>query len=356
MSGPAPHRVFVFPYLGSRHRVVIGDFELIPYGDLAAVPVAAEWLRARLEAFERMYDATGVFAQFKGEPLGSPPPEELLGPLRRAVLMGILAGSPALDDEGAAGWTAVTSDNAVAYIHPIPQAGSIAVETGHIVRVLRSGDVESRRGGIPKPAELHEPMAPPEPDGAIADAMFQALTLETEAARRLALAVDWLDVVWRNTEAITQGLRILAMFAGFEALLMDGEKADSRVMAYAYDRLLGETERRTRSFSNLQGRQTSAEFSDKAWWLFSCSLLRNQIVHGDALGADDYVHEDGRPHLAIGEPRLREAILIAGGNMTGIDDLLLDAFSRHIQRATTGWLEERRRASTGEVDDGPAEP
>jgi hypothetical protein len=321
---------------------VIGDFELIPYGDLAAVPVAAEWLRARLEVFERMYDATGVFAQFKGEPLGSPPPEELLGPLRRAVLMGILAGSPALDDEGAAGWTAVTSDNAVAYVHPIPQAGRIAVETGHIVRTLRSGDVESRRGGIPKPAELHEPIAPPEPDDAIADAMFQALTAGTEEARRLALAVDWLDVVWRNTEAISQGLRIPAIIAGFEALLMDGEKADSRAMAYAYDRFRGEPEKRTRSFNNLAGRQTSAEFSDPAWWLFSCSLLRNRIAHGDALGAQDYVDENGRPHLAIGEPRLREAILVAAGNITGIDDLLLDSFSRHIQRATAQWIRGRR--------------
>lgn len=347
MSGPAPHRVFVIPYLGCRSRVVIGDFELIPYGDLATVPVAAEWLRARLEVFERMYDATGVFAQFKGEPLGNPPPDELLGPLRRAVLMGILAGSPALDDEDAAGWTAVTSDNAIAYVHPIPQSGSIAVETGHIVRTLRSGDVESRRGGIPKPAELHEPMAPPEPDDAIADAMFQALTAGTDVARRLALAVDWLDVVWRNTEAISQGLRILAMIAGFEVLLMDGEKADSRAMAYAYDRLLGETEKRTRSWTNLEGRQTSAELSDKAWWLLSCSLLRNRIAHGDALRVQDYLHEDGRPHLAIGEARLREAVLIAAGNITGIDDLLLDSFTRHIQRATTEWLEERDESSEG---------
>lgn len=345
MTGPAPHRVFVFPYLGSRRRVRIGDFELIPYGDLSAVAASAEWLRERLGTFERMYDATGVFAQFRGEPLGTPPPDELLGPLRRAVLVGILAGSPALDDEGAAGWTAVTSDNAVAYVHPIPETGSIAVETGHIVRTLRSGDVESRRGGIPKPAELHEPMAPPEPDDAIADAMFQALTAGTEVARRLALAVDWLDVVWRNTDAISQGLRVLAMMAGFEALLMDGEKADSRAMAYAYDGFLGETERRTRSWMNLEGRQTSAEFSDRAWWLFSCSLLRNRIAHGDALTGQDYLHEDGRPHLAVGEPRLREAILIAAGTITGIDDLLLDSFARHIQRATTSWLEERRESN-----------
>lgn len=208
--------------------------------------------------------------------------------------------------------------------------------------LARSGNVESQRGGIPKPAELYEALAPPDPDPAIADAMFEALTQGTEAARRLALAVDWLDVAWRNTDSISQTLRILAVASGFEALLMEGEFSEGRRMAYAYDKLLGETDPPTRTFTNRAGKATSAEFSDKAWWLFRFYEIRSAIAHGDALADDALAYEDGRPHFAIGEQRLREAILITAQNMTGHDDLLLTRFERDIGRATEEWFRERR--------------
>jgi hypothetical protein len=59
--------------------------------------------------------------------------------LRRAVLVATLSEISTLDDENAVGWGAVTSDNAVAYVHPIPENAGIAVVVGRIVRTTLSG-------------------------------------------------------------------------------------------------------------------------------------------------------------------------------------------------------------------------
>jgi hypothetical protein len=356
MTTPVPHRVFVFPYLGSRQRARVGPFELIPWGELSEAQVAEEWLRPRLEGFEKMYDSCVVFAQFDGQPLGVAPPDELFGPLRRAVFIATISGIPALDDADAAGWEAVTSDNAVAYVHPIPESAGIAVVVGRIVRTTLAGSVESQRGGIPKPVEMPDPMAPPVPDSDIGDAMFLALTEDSEQARRLALAIDWLDVAWRNTDSISGDVRILAIHAGFEALLLEGERADSRAMAHRYDGFLDASEPKTRHWTTSNGSPTSGEFSDSGWWLLCLSFLRNAIAHGDLVKAGDYEHEDGRHHLVVGERRLRDAILLVAQEVVGVDDLLLDPFERKIGRAWAEHVKETAEANPGDDPTGSAEP
>lgn len=337
MPGPAPHRVFVFPYLISRHRVRVGPFELIPWEDLPTVDVAEPWLRGRLHGFERMYDSEVVFAQYNGQPLGVAPPDELLDPLRRAVLVATISESSPLDDESDVGWGAVTADNTLAYVHPIPKDGGISVPVGRIVRTWLSGDVEGSRGGVPKPVEMPVPMALPIPDSDIGDAVYSALTMGSETARRLALAVDWLDVAWRNTDSIDDNVRILAVFAGFEVLLIDGARADYREMAKRYDDFLGPATKTTRHWTKPDGSRTSGEFSDWAWWLLCFALLRNGIAHGNPLRPEDYEHEDGRHHFAIGEQRLRDAVLRTVQVMVGVDDLLLTPFERAICR---GWQQQ----------------
>lgn len=354
-SGPAPHRVFVFPYLTSRYRAAIGPFELIPWADLPDVEVAEPWLRERLHGFERMYDSQVVFAQYLGQPLGVAPPDELLGPLRRAVFVATISDSSPLDDGEAAGWGAVTADNALAHIHPIPEHGEIAVAVGRILRTTLAGAVESRRGGIPKPVEMPDPLAPPVPDSDIGDAVYLALVESTEAARRLALAIDWLDVAWRNTESIRDDVRVLSVFAGFEVLLMEGVRAESRKMAKRYDAFLGESVKTTRRWTKPSGSPTSGEFSDFGWWLLRFALLRNKLAHGEAVGDADYVHEDGRHHFAIGEQRLRDAILRVAQEITGVEDLLLTPFDRAIHREWAKQLHESAEA-TREDDSGEREP
>jgi hypothetical protein len=116
-------------------------------------------------------------------------------------------------------------------------------------------------------------------------------------------------------------------------------------MAYRYDAFLGEPEKATRHSTKPNGSPTSGELSDFGWWLLCCSLLRNKIVHGDAVTTPDYMHDDGRHHLAIGERRLRDAILLRAQEVAGVDDLLLGSFERKIGR---GWAEHVNDASEGD--------
>jgi hypothetical protein len=53
--------------------------------------------------------------------------------------------------------------------------------------------------------------------------LFETLAANDARARRLAAAIDWLDLAWRNTTSIDEGTRILLLKAGFEALLAAGD-------------------------------------------------------------------------------------------------------------------------------------
>jgi len=261
--------------------------------------------------------------------------------------MGSIADFPALDDaENNFGWGAITSDHALAFIHPIPQDSGIAVEFGFIIRKTVAGLIEGTRGGVPKPIEIVDSLAPPDPDPTISTSVFEALVQDSERARRLGLAIGWLEVAWRNTEAISQDLRIVALLAGFEAILMEGNGADSYLMATQYDSFVDDTDRRPRTVTSLTGKESIREYGDSGWWLLQFAWLRNQIAHGGALRSEDYEHEDGRPHFAIAEKALREAILREAGHLAGASDLLDGRFSRQMGRLVAETLAEARESET----------
>jgi hypothetical protein len=144
-----------------------------------------------------------------------------------------------------------------------------------------------------------------------ADAVSQSTGVESDEARRLARAIDWLDFAGRNTASLTDDLRVPALQAGFEVLLDrdDFERiAGVRIGRFLSDLLTPDAPQSERSWPNLRGDgETTRELTDLAWWFVRFSFLRNALMHGDAPTEDDWAH-DGVLHVDLGELRLSQAI------------------------------------------------
>ena len=81
-----------------------------------------------------------------------------------------------------------------------------------------------------------------------------------------------------------------------------------------------------------QRRSECKALDDTEWWFQSFTLLRNEIVHGEAVTRERWLFEDGREHLWHADDRLRAAIKRAAVRAGADPPIELHPFSRLIHR------------------------
>jgi hypothetical protein len=155
-------------------------------------------------------------------------------------------------------------------------------------------------------------------DAEYAGALHDALSEDTDEARRLALAIDWLNIAWSNNEDVSARTRALAYRSALEALL--GGEASTKKQREALSALLDDpgAPKRLRRWTEHNGKDREAQLTDLEWWFQSFSLLRNRISHGDVIGTegDDWTFDDDEHHLRHADAVLRRTIkrtIIRGG-------------------------------------------
>jgi hypothetical protein len=282
--------------------------------------------------------------------------------LRRAIVVGLLEGNPtppalAEDDEAVhpnGGWKSATSDNAALWGHPIDASGYTAVEYGAMVTTLSGGHnvLHEDSVTIRPPAELATPFMYGYFDGFYSDAVFAVLASGEDSSRRLGRAIDWLDLAWRNSPS-TPELRVVLLRTGFEVMFGSDNTYVVRDALYA---LLDSPDvaSQERTWTTLGGKEQTAELSDLGWWFMQFAFLRNAIMHGDEVPDTRFEH-NGRPHVWLGEYRLRAAIKARVAE-AGFPTVLLDRRERERQdriNRMNQLVAERLEADDLETDDRP---
>jgi hypothetical protein len=264
--------------------------------------------------------AVGAFIARAAEGVGATFEVADVQTMHRSLVVGVLDANPSPEEEqtGNEGHRAMTSDNALVYGHRIDESGYVAAEYGAMVRTLSGGynvfrDEHKLR--VRAPTDLHLPVWPPHLDGELIDAVHRSLTIDSDEARRLGRAIDWLDLAWRNAQALTVDLRIIAVRSGFEILFGTD---DTVALRGALSGLLEppDVKREPRVWKNLRGNlRAPEELTGLEWWWMQFTFLRNRIVHGGAIDIERYMHGD-HSHLDLGVYRLGEAVkarIVASG-------------------------------------------
>jgi len=328
----------LFPYLWIRDRISVGPHEIVPRGVLADDDFASAQIKNDVEGLLKMYEMRGSMANRFGcvvrrrdGKIGEHFAREEMRPLRRAVVAALLDRIPPEIGKKAdtQGWHVPTSDNALVYLHQLDGSGRVAVQYGRMVELTVAGlTIGEEYSRIHAPSELHAPFLGPDPDEVYLNALHAELTAGTPEARRLARAIDWLDLAWRNTTSIDDDTRIGALYSGFEVLLNNDSAA---ALANALSGLLepGATTT-TRPIPVLRQGQRCGfqprEVTDLGWWFLFFGFLRHDITHGEEVAPRQY-EWNKQSHLFLGETRLRQAIKQTVAN-AGHSTVLLDAFER----------------------------
>lgn len=312
------------PYLPMRERHEIDGWVLVPAADLGDGDVANELAAkvapglVRLYALENEGTTLGAFAYRAGVGIGGEIDGVDVRLMHRALAIAVLDANPDPPKRGDGGdgneaHRAMTSDNALVYGHRIGSDGWVAAEYGAMIRTLSGGynvfDEDSMRF---RPAtDLHVPSWPRDLDGELAAAVHRCIAPDSDEARRLERTIGWLDLAWRNADAITLDLRVPAVRSGFEVLFDVDPALDATVeIRGALSRLLDETDatRTARQWPNRKRKLRDPEdLTELEWWWMRFTFLRNAIAHGGALTNELYEH-DGYSHLDLGVHRLKEAI------------------------------------------------
>jgi hypothetical protein len=335
---PEPAHALLFPYLWIRDRITVGPYELISRNVLTEDDFATPQIKADVEGLLKMYEMHGSMANRFGTvvrrrdgKIGDRFEREEMQPLHRAVVAALLDPVPLAigKKEDTQGWSIPTSDNALIYLHQLDGSGHVAVEYGRMVTTMVGGlKVGEEHSRIHAPSELHAPFLGPDPDPEYLDALYAELTAGTAQARRLARAIEWLDLAWRNTTSIDDDTRIVAIYNGFEVLL-DNEGAFEIGGALAALLEPGAA-KTTRPIPKLrQGDRATfqpRDVTDLEWWFVFFAFLRHDITHGAEIPARQYEWND-KAHLFLGESRLRQAIKQTVAN-SGHPTVLLDPFER----------------------------
>jgi hypothetical protein len=213
----------------------------------------------------------------------------------------------------------------------------VAEQYGGMVTIMAGGYNVFQKDSIrfSYPRELHSPrpVRALDLDLEYGTALYDLLDEGSAGARRLGRAIDWLDVAWRNSDALDLNLRIAVLHSGFETLL--DVSANYKRAARSLSALLDPTElerRRRPDWKNLQGTPVEDEISDLEWWFVQFAYLRNGILHGDEITSEDRHDDLERAHLWVAEETLRRAIreTVAAA---GWPELRLDVMKRKLERA-----------------------
>jgi hypothetical protein len=320
--------VWIAPYLQLQDRLTAGAWEIAPADDLDVSDFTsthafdqATRLVGLYRRPSRVHDASGCFLRRGTSRVGDQLRQERgIENFRRALLLGVIDENRTpwrepVDDPNW-GWHTYTSDSLFLVWHRIDPGGWISARYGSVVPTLEGGltiNNDNDSVGLPgseiaPPAEQHFPMRAAQPDQELVDATNARLNSPDARAPRVAAALDWLDLAWRNSTSITPSMRIVALKAGFEVLLGAGDKLKSQRAALAS--LLGRNagRRRRRTPVDWRGNPQAPEFmTDVEWWFTRFTWLRNAIAHGRVTSRSDWRH--GRAnHFWIGEHWLRAAI------------------------------------------------
>lgn len=310
------------PYLPVEDRFEIGGWEVVPTAHLAeydvAAPVALTLARGLVSLHERPPSSStqGAFARPRAGKVGDEFGLGDFGRLRRAVVVTLLdrnasGVSPDGERDLNKAWRTYTSEHAQAWGHRIDEEGWVAEERGGMVRILAGGYNVLHEDSIrfAHPIDLHSPRIARQLDAEYGSALYRLLGEDTAKARRLGRSIDWLELVWRNADALDLNLRIAALHSGFETLL--DKPADTTAAARALSHLLDPADVETRPrplWTTRRGRPIENAVSDLAWWYVQFAQLRNAILHGDPITSEHHHDDLGRAHLWVAEETFRRAI------------------------------------------------
>jgi hypothetical protein len=265
--------------------------------------------------------------------------------LRLAVTVGLLDGNPMSKDHNSTAHVVSTSDNATLYGHRITPDAHVSAEYGAMARTLIGGYTIGEEGGAFRPpAELHLPLFGTTFDADYASMVYRLLRKEDNLSARLARAIEWLDLGWRNTTSIPPELRIVVLRSGFEALLSTGTSDKIFELMDALSALLDPptvTKQLRHWTKPLSDPRAAAPHSDLEWWFVEFSLLRNDIAHGNPIAARRF-SLNGEHHVMLGERALRRAIK-ATVLPYGPKSLALNPRERALRRAFAAALRTHRR-------------
>lgn len=310
--------VWAFPYLPLVVRVRVGPFDLVPRQEIVGLPAVEPWMleQARLFLeFHRLPDdldlgrdrVGGLVVPADGAIGGEVDPCQAKD-LRLAVLSALLDANPATPPQGPFGTGACTSDNAVLYSRVLDPEGRVTTQYGLMSRRVTLG-MTLGQSHVEPPLELTFPWMPVKFDEVYAAAVFAVLAGEggSGGARSLALAIEWLDVAWRNTPSIGPQLRIVALKSAFEALLGVSDVEGGR---REFGKLLdapGATKTVREYLNKKKTKLERHELTDLEWWFTSLCFLRNKIAHAEEIPDQDWYHE-GRHQVMNAETYVRRAI------------------------------------------------
>ncbi|HTA15187.1 MAG TPA: hypothetical protein VK781_10075 [Solirubrobacteraceae bacterium] len=195
---------------------------------------------------------------------------------------------------------------------------------------MRLGDADAH---FESPGELVIPALDKPFDDAYESALYEEHVKDTPSSRRIARALDWLGIAWRNTSAIEIGTRVVALRAGFEVLLGVGDS--TRQFGSRSANFSTPTEQlELTALGRSVARPGPIAMIDLGWWFQSFSLLRNSIMHGDEVAMHSWQHGEHN-HVWVAEDRLRRAIketLIRAGHS---ENLRHDPARRELARRVT---------------------
>lgn len=308
----------VFPYLPLRYPVTVNGWSLMPAHRLAGADVvdgAEDLLHGllRLYGIDSPGDGMGAVAHPLGLAIGSEFDPSEIQPLRLAVTTAMLDENPSPltpeeERSGNEGQRSTTSDNGLAWGHRIADDGYVAAEYGFMVPTLSGGynALDPKSLSFRTPMELRRPFGARDLDEDYASALHRKITDETDEGRRLSRTLGWLDLAWRNTDSMTEDIRIFALRAGYEVLFDDDDTFRVRDSLSA---LLDSPEapKIAHTWTSRNGRSKTADLTALGRWFQQFAFLRNALAHGHPIESTRYVHDDVS-HVLLAELRLRQAI------------------------------------------------
>jgi hypothetical protein len=308
------------PYLPLRERASVNGWVVLPIAELDEAEYASERAQAGAPGLAMLYalddsesrdagafvyrPSSGIGAEFTGDDVLT---------MHRALVVMALHGNPDPprvegDREFTRGGdTALTSDNALVYGHPIAPDGYVAAEYGAVARTLSGGYnvFRPREIRIRPPGDLYMPSHRRHLDGELADAVHRCITRDTDPARRLHRAIAWLDLAWRNAQSITPDMRIPTVRSGFEVLFNSGK---TKVLYRALSDLLDPegAPRTPRTWIDYRHHYND-DLTALQWWFVCFTLLRNRIAHGKPVPVESHRH-DNHYQTDLGLVHLQRAI------------------------------------------------
>lgn len=277
--------------------------------------------------------------------------------LRRACVAAVLDPNPDptlpedLRDWNAGHWM-LSTENATVVGHGISRDGYTGTSMGSRFPYLSIGvsvldqpdQPNGQRGEVLPLADVRVPTFGSRPfDADYANAVWESVRRGDDGSRRLGVAIDWLALATLNTTSLKNDVRVPSLRAGLEALLDTDDflELGGRLSALIED----DSPKVRRDFTNRRGAPRHADLGAVAWWCVQFSFLRNKLMHGSPVEAEDWFHGEGQwSQIDLGDWYLRQAIKHTVYR-DGHPEILHDPSWR---RALAAFLAEKKKGAESE--------